>query len=107
MRWNLFAPFAVLLILASHTMSQAQERPEIAGRWMCDRLCAIWDTGASITIDGKEAICQDERGDVSRGRLLTNRSVRCFGIVGQLTDDSNAIEWTNGHIWRRDRRIAF
>jgi len=103
---SLFGPSAALLLMTSLTVSQA-EAVEIAGRWRCDRLCRIWDTGASITTDGKQAVCTDELGDVSRGQLLTDRSVSCFGIVGQLTDDNETIYWSDGNIWRRDHRTSF
>lgn len=107
MRKKLFGPSAALLIMTSLTVSKAQESVEIAGRWRCDRFCRIWDTGASITIDGKHALCTNELGDVSKGQLLTDRSVSCFGIVGQLTDDNETIHWSNGNIWRRDHRTSF
>lgn len=107
MRSTLFGPSAVLLVLALLTKSQAQEPAEIAGPWMCDKFCSVWDSGASITIDGEYAICRNERGDLSKGRLLTNRSVRCFGIVGKLADDNESIQWSNGNIWRRDHRQTF
>ena len=107
MRRTLFGRSVVLLVLASSSISNAQESPDIAGRWVCDRLCAIWDSTASITIDGEYAVCKDERGDVSRGHLLTGQSVRCFDVVGQLTGDGETINWTNGKIWRRDHRTSF
>jgi len=84
-----------------------QALAEIAGRWRCDRFCRMWDTGASIAIDGDRAACTNEVNEVSEGRLLTGRSVRCFGIVGQLADDNDSIQWSDGNLWRRDHRTAF
>jgi hypothetical protein len=88
---KLFGPSAVLLFMTALTMSQAQGATEIAGRWRCDGFCRIWDTEASIAINGAQAVCTDELGNVSKGQLLTNRSVRCFGIIGQLADDNESI----------------
>ena len=104
---KLFGTSAALLLMTSLTVSQAQESVEIAGRWMCDRFCRIWDTGASITISGKDVFCTNELGDLSKGQLLTNRSVRCFGIVGELAGDNETIQWSDGNIWRRDHRTTF
>jgi len=92
MRKALFAPTAALLLVVSLTTSYAQDRAEISGQWSCDRFCLIWDSGASIVVDGEYAVCANERGNVCKGRLLTNRSVRCFGIVGQLADDNESIQ---------------
>jgi hypothetical protein len=103
---NLFGTFAALF-LCLPTMSQAQEHAEIAGRWVCDKFCFIYDTGASIAIDGENAICIDERGDISKGHLLASRSVQCFGLDGQLTDDSQFIKWSNGNVWRRQNANTF
>jgi hypothetical protein len=104
---DMFGPSIALILVISLAVAQAQESVEIAGRWRCDRICRIWDTGASITIEGKQAVCTNELGDASEGQLLTNRSVRCFGLVGQLTDDNESIQWSNGNIWRRDHRTSF
>ena len=107
MRRTLFGPSAALIVVASLEISQAKEPAEIVGRWMCDKFCFVWDRGSSITIDGEYAVCTNDRGDISKGRLLTNRSVRCFGLVGQLADDKESIQWSNGDIWRRDHRRSF
>jgi hypothetical protein len=107
MRRILFGLSAGLVVVVSLAASRAQESASIAGRWRCDRFCFIWDTGASIKIDGEYAVCENERGDLSKGRLLTKRSVQCFDIVGQLSDDNESIEWSNGNLWRRDHSTAF
>jgi hypothetical protein len=98
---------AALLLAASLTTSQAQERAGLSGRWMCDRHCILYDTGASVAIDGESAICTNEVNEVSAGRLLTDRSLRCFDMVGQLADDNKSIQWNNGAEWIRDHRRTF
>ena len=103
----LFGRLAALLVLASLTKAQAQEPAEIRGTWFCHNFCSVWDSPSTITIDGEYAVCKNERGDLSKGRLLTKRSVSCFGLVGKLADDNKSIEWSDGNIWRRRNVVAF
>jgi hypothetical protein len=74
---------------------------------MCELPCRIYDSSASIIVNGENAVCKNELGEISEGRLLTQRMVRCFGMAGQLSDNYEAIQWGNGSIWIRDHRQTF
>ena len=109
MRAYLWGPLASLLLIVSLTTSQAHEQPAIAGVWWCASVCfpRYSHALATITIDGEYAVCENERGDISKGDLLTDRSVRCFGIVGELANDNETIQWSDGNVWRRDHTTKF
>ncbi|WP_018265772.1 hypothetical protein [Methylosinus sp. LW4] len=103
---RLFRSLPVAIVMAC-SQAHSAERPGFAGAWRCDRLCKVFDAGSSITIVGGAAECRDETGELSKGRLTSDRTIHCFGADGLVSADGEIIRWTNGSVWRRDHRTVF
>ncbi|CAN2533286.1 hypothetical+protein [Methylocapsa aurea] len=94
------------VIAAAPALSASAESPGFAGGWNCDSICTehdvlIFDVHASIRTKGDEAECRNKAGATSRGRIVSERTIRCFDSEGALSEDGETIRWTNGILWRR------
>ena len=83
------------------TTAHAAGPPPIAGDYQCVSDCRPSDAPPNIEVDGSVARCRSELGGLYTGRLLTERSVACFGKTGMLSDDGTMLLWSNGGVWKR------
>jgi hypothetical protein len=94
-------------LMSSLIAANAQDASNIAGNYMCDAGCKVWDTGAHIKISGPDILCVNEVGETSRGRAVNDRSIGCFNKVGRLSSDGERIDWDDGTVWVRNHTKVF
>ncbi len=92
----------VLPASAGHVRS-----PAIFGAWQCNQLCQNSNRVATISADRSDVECKNERGDLWKGQLISNRAFNCFNTLATLSDDGETIVWSNGVVWRRNHFQEF
>jgi hypothetical protein len=101
---------AVLVTLAIAVTSEASaqtllslDRPNLSGAWKCEGKCQIPGGGTKIeqTAASASVTCTNEVGQISVGVMLTIRTVSCWGLAGQISEDNKAINWGNQTQWVR------
>src|SRR5215204_1768010 len=91
---------AILLVAFGATEALAQ-RPDLSGTWTCRGGCQIPDGMGTIEQSGRSVVCTNEAGQISNGTFTSNRSVSCWGLHGQISEDRRVINWGNGTRWVR------
>ena len=70
----------VLALLANLPPASAQCPASLSGDYVCTFGCRLTDATPGVAIDGAAAICMNEFGGLSRGRVLSETSISCFTI---------------------------
>ena len=93
----------------------AEPLDKFSGNWLC-AMCGTMNrspeillshVSVSIVADGLRLNCRNNFGEASEGRILSERSLTCFGMTGVLSENGESIRWDKGREWSRDHTQAF
>src|SRR6185503_17177434 len=97
------------LISSSSLASQqtSLSLPSLGGTYRCEgdaKTCAVSGSTFTMTQSGNELEIKNDKGEIGNGRLTSNISLSVgpiWNMLGVLSPDNRAIQWSNGTVWRK------
>jgi hypothetical protein len=89
------------------TQQTSESLPQLSGTYRCDggeKICAVSGATFTVTQSGDQLEIKNDKGEIGSAKLTSNISLSAgpiWNMVGVLSPDNRAIQWSNGTVWRK------
>lgn len=97
---------AMMAAAAVPAAVQAQQPPNLSGTYRCEPEPSPCKNGQTFTVtqSGTKVDFKDEKGEAGEAKLTSNISLSAgapWNMLGVITSDNRAVQWSNGTQWRK------